>query len=369
MPTPAQALHESYRLLIRFCALAACMVHLAFIPIFAGNGVALLAWANVLSVTTHALAFWLTRPAGNVRLAADAIGLEITAHATVATIAIGWDSGFHYLMIPIVPVCMLSTTRPRAVRLGIVLTASLIYIGLKLWSSAHAPLYTLPTELLRVLEYGCLATLFLTFITVAARYHDILIEAQEALTREASTDPLTGALNRRCLSQLASQLPPEGCSALLLCDIDHFKCVNDQHGHETGDLVLQAFYRQLLECTRSGDHVSRWGGEEFLVLLPMTGTDLARQVAQRLRAAVAATPVALPPDTEVHITVTIGLAYLWPGEPLQAAIQRADAALYRGKAQGRNQVQEHLGDSPSARITQLPHGLQGAGGGLQAMPG
>lgn len=344
------------------------MVHLAFIPIFAGNGVLLLAWANVLSVATHALAFWLARPAGNVRLAADSIGLEICLHAVVATIAIGWDSGFHYLMIPIVPVCMLSTTRPRSIRLGIVLTASLIYIGLKLWSHLHTPLYTLPMELQRVLEYGCLITLFLAFITVAARYHDILIEAQEALTREASTDPLTGALNRRRLSQLASQLPPEGCSALLLCDIDHFKRVNDLHGHEAGDLVLQAFYRQLLECTRSGDHVSRWGGEEFLVLLPMTTADLARQVAQRLRVTVAATPVVLPPGTEVHITVTIGLAYLWPGEPLQTAIQRADAALYRGKAQGRDQVQEHTGDAPSARTTLLsPPGLGGAG--MQATPG
>ncbi|MEG2045980.1 MAG: GGDEF domain-containing protein [Comamonas sp.] len=354
MPTTAQPLHESYRLLIRFCALAACLVHLAFIPIFAGNGVYPLAVGNVLSVLAHTYAYWQSRPGGNVRAAADVIGLEVGLHAVAATLAIGWNSGFHYLMIPMVPVCMLSTTRPRTVRIGIALCIALVYIGLRLWSSAHPPFYRLPAELLQVLEYGCLATLFLAFITIAARYHDIIVEAHETLRREAFTDPLTGALNRRRLTQVACLTPTADTrSALLLCDLDHFKLVNDQYGHEVGDLVLQAFYRQLLECTRGGDHVCRWGGEEFLVLLPQTEMDVARSVAYRLRASVEQTPVPLPSGEPLFITVTVGLASLGPGEPLQAAVHRADEALYRGKAAGRNQVQD------STQEGTPPHAAQG----------
>lgn len=345
MPHTAQPLHESYRLLIRFCALAACLVHLAFIPIFASNSVTPLALGNVLSVLAHLYAYWQSRPAGNVRVAADVIGLEVGLHAIAATLLIGWDSGFHYLMIPMVPVCMLSTTRPRTVRLGIALCISLVYLALQLWSNVHAPFYRLPAELLQVLEYGCLTTLFLAFITIAARYHEIIVEAHETLRREAFTDPLTGALNRRRLSQVAALSPAASThSALLLCDLDHFKQVNDRYGHEVGDLVLQAFYRQLMECTRSGDHVCRWGGEEFLVLLPQTDMATARSVAHRLRALVEETPLALPSGDQLRITVTVGLARLAPGEPLQAAVRRADEALYRGKTAGRNQVQDSTQD-------------------------
>lgn len=341
MPNSAQPLHESYRLLIRFCALAACLVHLAFIPIFAGNNAYPLAVGNVLSVLAHTYAYWQSRLGGNVRVAADVIGLEVGLHAIAATLLVGWDSGFHYLMIPMVPVCMLSTTRPRTVRIGIALFISLLYIVLRLWSNTHPPFYRLPDELLQVLEYGCLATLFLAFVTIAARYHDIIVEAHDTLRREAFTDPLTGALNRRRLTQVATLPPAAGShSALLLCDLDHFKLVNDQHGHEVGDLVLQAFYRQLMECTRGGDHVCRWGGEEFLVLLPQTDMATARTVAYRLRASVEQTPVPLPSGESLYITVTVGLASLGPGEPLQAAVHRADEALYRGKAAGRNQVQD-----------------------------
>lgn len=347
MSTTAQPLHESYRLLIRFCAVVVCLVHLAFIPIFAGTGVHALAAGNVLSVLAYGYAYWQSRPHGNVRLAADVIALEIGLHAVAATLAIGWSSGFHYLMIPMVPVCMLSATRPRAARMGIVLCISLAYIGLRFWSSRHPPFYRLSDGLLQALEYGCLVTLFLAFITIALRYHDIIVEAHEMLRHEAFTDPLTGALNRRRLAQVAT-LPPaaDTHSALLLCDLDHFKLVNDQYGHSVGDQVLQAFYRQLLECTRGGDHVCRWGGEEFLVLLPQTDMAVARMVAYRLRASVERTSVRLLSGELLFITVTVGLTHLGPGEPLQAAVHRADEALYRGKAAGRNQVQDSTVERP-----------------------
>lgn len=345
MQYTADSLSESYRHLVRYCALAALVVHTVFIGLFVVYDVPVMAALNVLSVATHAYAYWQSRPHGNMRHAGNAVGLEVSLHAIAATLTIGWESGFHYLMIPIVPIAMLSTSLPYRKRLAISASAAATYIALLYWSHHYTTLYTMPENILQPMQYGCVITLLLAFIAMARRYRQVLTHAQADLAREASTDPLTGALNRRRLSQLATQLPADSQGALLLCDLDYFKRINDRHGHEAGDAVLQAFYRQLLAHTRRDDHVCRWGGEEFLVLLPHTTPEVARNVAQRICASVAQTPVALSKETALQITVTIGIATLQPGESLQSAVQRADDALYIGKTAGRNRVQ--TSDSPA----------------------
>lgn len=342
MQHTADTLSESYRHLVRYCALAALVVHTVFIGLFVVYDVPVMAALNVISVATHAYAYWQSRPHGQMRHAGNAVGLEVSLHAVAATLTIGWESGFHYLMIPIVPIAMLSTSLPYRHRLAIAASAASTYIALLYWSSHHPALYTLPDNILQPMQYGCVITLLLSFIAIARRYREVLTHAQADLAREASTDPLTGALNRRRLSQLATQLPANAQGALLLCDLDYFKRINDLHGHEAGDAVLQAFYRQLLAHTRAGDHVCRWGGEEFLVLLPHTGPEVARSVALRICTSVAQTPIALSADRTLHITVTIGMSNLRPSEALQTAVQRADEAMYLGKTAGRNRVQSSV---------------------------
>ena len=348
MPPAAHTLQESYRQLVRYCALACVLAHAIFIGVFAMHGVHVLAALNVLSVAAHAYAYWQSRPQGNMRHAGYAVGLEVTLHAASATVIIGWNSGFHYLMIPVVPVAMLSTTLPYRYRLLISSSTTLIYLALLYWSQHHPPMHPLPDHILLAMQYGCVFTLLGAFMAMARRYREVLAHTQEALAREASTDPLTGALNRRRLHQLAEELPRHADGAVLLCDLDDFKQVNDRHGHDAGDAVLRAFHRQLLGHLRDGDQVCRWGGEEFLVLLPRTSAALAGVVAQRICASVAQTPVRLGPDCSITVTVTIGVASLQTGEPLQQAVQRADEALYRGKAGGRNQVQHSPAQPPGA---------------------
>lgn len=342
MHTPsATLLHESYRQLLRLTAACAALAHLGFIALFARYGVTEMAWLNVASVACHLYAYWQAGPGGSTLRASNAMGGEVFVHAVAATLAIGWQSGFHYLLIPIIPVGMLSTARPLAPRLAVVLGTAAAYLGLLYWSGQHPPWYTLPPSLLQAMKLGCLALLFGSFMAMAARYRKVIVQAQDTLARDAFTDPLTGALNRRRLAHEVALLPVHARpSALLLCDLDHFKQVNDHYGHDAGDQVLRAFYEQVKACMRSGDHVCRWGGEEFLVLLPQTDMETARQVAHRLRAQVEGTPVALDGGKTLDITVTIGLARLHTGEHLQTAIQRADTALYRGKAAGRNQVHD-----------------------------
>lgn len=166
---------------------------------------------------------------------------------------------------------------------------------------------------------------------------NLLQERIGRLNRDAQTDPLTGLGNRRSLDFSLSLLEAEGraFSAIVL-DIDHFKRVNDGHGHEVGDQVLQRLAELMRRCCREGDLLCRTGGEEFLMLLPGASLEVAAAVAQRLRVAVQDTPV----EPVGAVTVSLGVAH-WPGpagsEPGDA-LSKADRALYSAKQQGRNRV-------------------------------
>ncbi len=158
------------------------------------------------------------------------------------------------------------------------------------------------------------------------------------LGQQAKTDELTGALNRRGLLQRledehASALQGKTRYALMMVDVDHFKAINDQHGHAQGDQVLQAVSASLRAALRSDDLVGRWGGEEFCVLLPRTQLHDAEPLAQRVADRVAAS------GTGIRVTVSIGVSEYGPADPdLRAVIRRADDALYRAKETGRNRV-------------------------------
>ncbi|MBK9035094.1 MAG: sensor domain-containing diguanylate cyclase [Myxococcales bacterium] len=159
------------------------------------------------------------------------------------------------------------------------------------------------------------------------------------LARLAHVDPLTGALNRRGIEQQVPTLAPDDAEVMsvAMVDVDHFKRINDSVGHAAGDLVLRQIAATLTGVLRAADAVVRYGGEEFLLVLPGVAFADATAVAERVRAAVAAAPTAVP-GGEVGATVSIGVAERRPGELREAMIARADAALYAAKAAGRNRV-------------------------------
>jgi diguanylate cyclase (GGDEF)-like protein len=168
-----------------------------------------------------------------------------------------------------------------------------------------------------------------------------LVESDRAHRRRSTLDPLTGLCNRNALEQRLAELEgqptsdEEGLShALLLCDLDHFKRVNDQLGHAAGDAVLQDVAYTMRATLRAGDSIYRVGGEEILVVLPGAAEAAATEIAERLREAVSERrPVGVP------VTVSIGVAVARPG-PLDTdeLISVADAALYAAKADGRDRV-------------------------------
>ena len=165
-----------------------------------------------------------------------------------------------------------------------------------------------------------------------------LLEAE----REARTDPLSKLPNRRAFVERAEELlsiyrRTGHPFSLILLDADHFKAVNDEHGHAAGDAALAMLARVLRETARATDHVSRLGGEEFAVLLPHTGMAQAMTAAERLRARIERS-VLKHAGIDVRVTVSAGAAEIQPAETTDDLVARADAALYEAKQTGRNRV-------------------------------
>ena len=164
---------------------------------------------------------------------------------------------------------------------------------------------------------------------------------QRRLEAMATTDRLTGARNRQALEVLFEQALRLGRRhdqpvSIINLDIDHFKAINDSHGHQAGDRVLKELVDTVSSQIREIDTLCRWGGDEFLILLQDTDADRARLTAERIREAVARRQRS--PQSEEGWTVSQGVAQCRENESLDSLIHRADKALYRAKRNGRNQV-------------------------------
>jgi len=175
-----------------------------------------------------------------------------------------------------------------------------------------------------------------------ARRTEALSQANEQLAAAARIDPLTNLLNRRGFSaEVIDEIHRMYRSGrgfhLVLADIDHFKNFNDLHGHACGDHVLMQVAAIFQTKLRAVDRVGRWGGEEFIVLLPETGLQGACSLAEKLRRDIAEHVFEFS-GRSFNITMTFGVSTFQTGETLDSCIARADAALYRGKNQGRNNV-------------------------------
>lgn len=189
-------------------------------------------------------------------------------------------------------------------------------------------------ELVGVGLFEALAQLFSAVLSRAVR--------NRALVEAAHRDALTGLPNRSALTliepglaRLTADDPPV---AVLMLDVDHFKRVNDHHGHDAGDAALRHVALRLQAQLRRSDALLRWGGEEFCLCLPATDAASAQTVAEKLLSSLAAEPVPLASGALLSLTASIGVTQLGAGEPLAIALGRADMALYRAKHTGRNRV-------------------------------
>lgn len=289
--------------------------------------------------------------------------LEVTMLAVLATVILGrlfWHlhlSGFalddrllilagaHYWSVGalIVGAFVMLDRRGGVVSGVLVLIASVGMLAAAVWRELGVA-GTLPADaiLYLVRVHGFLA-LLLVLVTAVAGLREQLHRALarvEALDEQATTDATTGLANR-WVAQEALVRARAGSRrtgrpvSVVLMDLDRFKSVNDRFGHAVGDEVLQVVGEQLMEQVREADLVARWGGEEFLLILPNTHRAEAAWLAERCRAAIAAAePAGVP------MTATFGVAELTPDEDLDSLLHRADEVLYAAKAAGRDQVAE-----------------------------
>jgi diguanylate cyclase (GGDEF)-like protein/PAS domain S-box-containing protein len=190
----------------------------------------------------------------------------------------------------------------------------------------------------RMIEFGGVRCLL-------AGVHDVTLqkELEERLRELAMRDPLTGLYNRRHFLEFAEQAlhraaRSSGTLSLCMFDADHFKSVNDEHGHSIGDGVLTAIAQAAGSAVRSGGVLARIGGEEFAVLLPDVDAGGAARVAEQIRAAVEALEVPSGERGSIRPTVSVGIAAHADGDDVEELLLRADDALYRAKEQGRNRV-------------------------------
>jgi diguanylate cyclase (GGDEF)-like protein len=331
---------QFWRLAMR-CAQIAGTVDVFFFFLFLALGSPILAWVNVVSVAMYAGAYYALKYHRN-KIAVVLIWAEVLTHAALGIILIGWESGFHYYLLMFIPAICVSASRRWAVYALLVLWGYYIALDVLMWFIE--PLQPIPQAALHIVHLFNLSVVFAMFSYLSSYYLRMVVSAQRKLREMATTDSLTGLSNRRHMTYLAekelARFQRSGHPvAFLLLDVDHFKSINDAFGHEAGDRVLSCVADVIREELRAQDLVGRWGGEEFLAILPDTDSTKAQASAERVRNAFSAKDWKAITGGDVEVTISIGVSELRAGEDLSAAVSRADMALYRSKTSGRNRVE------------------------------
>jgi two-component system, cell cycle response regulator len=178
--------------------------------------------------------------------------------------------------------------------------------------------------------------------------HDLQVNLDELsckhskLEYEAGLDFLTGLANRQRIMKLLSNSYQKRKRenmplSVIMADLDRFKSVNDEYGHQVGDIVLQTVAARIAAAVREKDIIGRYGGEEFIVVLADKNLDQAAQIAERIRMQIADTPIKTP-NISINMTISLGVAEAYGNEHMGKLIARADSALYQAKMNGRNSV-------------------------------
>lgn len=340
---PSRQKKRPFWTVMKRCVQIAATVDIMFFIIFYALGSPILAWINVISVLMYAAAYVFLAKRKNF-VAICLIWAEVLGHAALGTVMAGWESAFHYYLLMFIPAIFVSTKTSKAI--AVVFALWCFYIGLNAATYLAAPLEPLTPQALAALRYFNISVVFAMFAYLSSYYYRKIVDAQRHLSMLAMTDPLTGLYNRRHILDVANyeavqqKRTPSGL-AFIIADVDYFKRINDTYGHDAGDAVLVAVSQTIRNSVREQDSAARWGGEEFLIVLPNTSLNDAVLIAERIRKNIAA--VTVPADQQaISTTVTLGVSSYRIGESVSNAIAKADECLYKGKKAGRNCVEAAL---------------------------
>src|SRR5690554_3114927 len=331
-----------WRVTRRVCQLAAT-IDISFFFLFLFLGSPILAWINVVSVAMYTAAYYAINRRQN-RLAIALIWSEVIIHSALGTLMIGWESGFHYYLLMFIPTVCISSVRPGTI-ISLIVVLWGYYIGLDILMWFMEPFQPIPSGALLGVHLLNLSVVFAMFAYLSFFYMRMVVSAQRKLQRLATVDSVAGRLNRRHGSDLAeneiARFRRVGHPvAFMLLDVDHFKSFNDQFGRGTGDAILTEIGRLIPAQLRVQDIAARWGGEEFLVILPDTKIESALASAERIRVALRSNDWKQATGESIDVTISVGVSEVCANDDLASVISRADRALYRGKAGGRNRVEQ-----------------------------
>jgi diguanylate cyclase (GGDEF)-like protein len=317
------------------------------------RGLGLWLW-TVLSVGGMVLIYACIRSGWSCRLRDPSMtALQIAFAITSAAFGYALAGPMRGAVFPVLTLILMFgmfQLRPRAAY-ALSLFALVLFAGVMAVMAVREPArYAPEVEIGHFLMLAVMLPAVAMLMARMSRIRQRLSQQREELARAlaqlqviATRDELTGLPNRRQMQALMDQEllrsqrhRHDFCIAVL--DLDHFKQVNDTHGHAAGDEVLRRFAAAAQAALRGTDVLARWGGEEFLVLLPDTGMPLARAGMERLREQIAAMPIELANGARVSLTVSIGLTGYRRGETLAQTLARADQWLYQAKAEGRNRT-------------------------------
>ncbi|HEX8964531.1 MAG TPA: GGDEF domain-containing protein [Rhodocyclaceae bacterium] len=316
-------------------------VHLSLIVFFALVGATPLALLNVASSAIWLYCTGAVRK-GETQVAVPLALAEVYVHALACTAVLGWTAGFQHYLWAGIPFIVFNRRWSPATMAAIAAVFALTYVAAGHWTAGVAYHYFFPGAI----PYVRAANILVAFsaLTFACLYFRKATQTSLEHWRElASTDPLTGLYNRRRVTETmapgkrAKACHGDGTLTIALGDIDHFKAINDRHGHEFGDAVIREVAQRLRGRLRKTDFVVRWGGDEFLVVMPGNDAGDAQATIEGLCADIAREPVRFGP-AEVSISMTFGIVQHCSAEGMDKAVRRADAALYLGKEAGRNRV-------------------------------
>ncbi len=326
-------------------SLAICILgflsHFSFIFLFDYWGIPSLSYFNIFSSLLWAWAI-IEVLRGFAYRSVYIGSSEILLHAVFAMAILGQDSGFGLYLWPLAAwLAYHPEIKHRFALIAGSVSIILWVLGRIYWG--HASDVTLSADTLAMMQRTntTIAGLAFVFAIVSAR---MVVEKQsKLLTEQAGRDELTGLYNRHYLTGFINEheradLTDRRAYAMIITDIDHFKAINDQYGHEIGDNVLKTFSLCLQNSVRKRDLVCRWGGEEFIIILPKCTLEKATTKAEEIRRAVADEIIDDELAQPISITASFGVTVSATAECFTDLLSRADKLLYQAKKSGRNLV-------------------------------
>ena len=320
--------------------------HLIFITIFYKYDITPLYYYNYLSLVVFSILLVTVIKKKTITFVMILASLEILIHQFFAVKLLGWEYGFQYYIIAIPGLILLGDFKHISIPIIISLLSTLLVILIYFHSLTHPPTFQLEEiksglYLFNLISVAALLAVFSGLFAYMSRQHEAaLLNAHEQLYVTATTDSMTKLANRlKTFDLIEDQIVRTKRTGkpftLAIGDIDDFKMVNDNHGHDVGDAVIIKIAQIMKDSLREQDIIGRWGGEEFMIVLPDTNINDGKEALNKLRKNVSRNPI-ITNNASINITLTLGVSASNYAETIDEIIKLADNALYEGKRGTKN---------------------------------